>query len=72
MQIVKRSLEELVEPIHDGATLAVPPDYSGVSVAATRALIRRGVRDLEVIGCPQTGFQTDLLIGAGCVSAVQS
>ena len=31
------SLEALIEPIRSGTLLAIPPDYSGVSIAATRA-----------------------------------
>ena len=52
--------------------LAVPPDYSGVAMAATRALIRRGVADLHIVACPTSGLQTDMLIGAGCVATVEA
>ena len=37
-------LEALLEPVTDGCSVAVPPDYSGVALAATRALLKRGVR----------------------------
>lgn len=67
-----RPLAALIGEIGDGALLAVPPDYSGVAMAATRALIRRGVRGLRLLAVPQSGLQTDLLIGAGCVAAVES
>ena len=65
-------LETLVERIEDGASVAVAPDYSGCAMAAVRALIRRGVRDLHLIAVPQAGFQADMLIGAGCVASVEA
>lgn len=64
-------LERLAAHIADGAKLALPPDYSGCAMAAVRALIRRGVRDLHLIGVPSLGFQGDMLIGAGCVATVE-
>ena len=63
-------LEALVADIPHGATLAVPPDYSGCAMAAVRGLIRRGVRSLHLIGVPQVGLQGDWLIGAGCVRTI--
>jgi glutaconate CoA-transferase subunit A len=69
---IVRPLDALIAEIGDGALLAVPPDYSGVAMAATRALIRRGVRKLRLLAVPQSGLQTDLLVGAGCVAAVES
>jgi glutaconate CoA-transferase, subunit A len=65
-------IEDLVARVPDGARLALAPDYSGCALAAVRALIRRGVRDLHLIGVPQLGFQADLLIGAGCVRSVEA
>ena len=66
------SLDELVAGIGPSSMLAVPPDYSGVAMAATRALIRRGVADLHIVACPTSGLQTDMLIGAGCVATVEA
>ncbi len=66
------SLDELVAGIGSGALLAVPPDYSGVAMAATRALIRRRVSSLHILACPTSGLQTDMLIGAGCVATVEA
>lgn len=65
-------LEELVRRIADGAALAIPPDYSGCAMMAVKALIRRGCRDLRLIGVPSGGFQADWLIGAGCVASVEA
>ena len=66
------SLDELVSGIGPGCMLALPPDYSGVAMAATRALIRRGAADLHIVACPTSGLQTDMLIGAGCVATVEA
>lgn len=66
------SVDNLAKRIPDGSRLAVPPDYSGCAMAAVRALIRRGVRDLDLLGVPQLGFQGDMLIGAGCVAALET
>ena len=66
------SLYELAEAIPDRARLGVPPDYSGVAMAATRELIRRGARDLRLFCLPQGSIQVDMLIGAGCVAAVET
>ena len=60
-----RSLEEALESIRDGSTLAVPRETSGVAMAATRALVRRGVSDLHLVTLPTSTLQADLLIGAG-------
>lgn len=67
-----QSLEALAAEVPDGATLALPPDNSLPSVALAKALIRRGVRKLNLIGVPVSGFATDILIGAGCVASVQT
>ena len=62
----------LVARIPDGVLLAVPKDSSGVSMAATRELIRRRVRGLHLVCVPTGGLQADLLIGAGCVATLES
>jgi glutaconate CoA-transferase subunit A len=66
------SLEELISPIQDGCLLGVPADYSGVPMAATRALIQRGVKNLQLYCLPLSTLQADLLIGAGCVASVET
>ena len=65
-------LDALAGSIPDGAKVALPPDYSGCAMAAVRALIKRGVRDLHLIGVPSVGFQGDMLIGAGCVATLET
>ncbi len=41
-------------------------------MAIVRELIRRGVRDLTLVSGPTSGIETDMLIGAGCVSRLIS
>jgi glutaconate CoA-transferase, subunit A len=67
-----RTLDEALAPITDGCVLAVPRESSGVAMAATRALIRRGVRRLSLVTLPTSSLQADLLIGAGCVAAIET
>ncbi len=66
------SVEELADKIPDGSKIAVPADYAGIAMEATRALIRRETKDLHIIGVPTSGLQSELLIGAGCVSVFES
>lgn len=64
-------IDALAAAIPDGASVAIPPDYSYVAMAATRALIRRGAKRLHLLAVPQSGIQADLLIGAGCVESIE-
>jgi glutaconate CoA-transferase subunit A len=66
------SLEALAARIPDGAMVVVPPNYSGVAVALTRALVARGVRNLHLVASPSSGIQADMLIGAGCVATMEA
>ena len=66
------SLADLAARVPDGAKLAVPRDITGPAMAATRALIRRGVRNLHLVCVPTSGLQADLLIGAGCVATLET
>jgi glutaconate CoA-transferase subunit A len=69
-------LDELVSHIVDGDLVALAGtfsgDFSAASMVATRALIRRGVKNLHLLGVPALSLQADLLIGAGCVSTIES
>ena len=66
------SLDELTARIGDGTHLAVPADRRGVAMAATRALIRGGVKNLRLTAVPTSGLQADLLIGAGAVAEIET
>jgi glutaconate CoA-transferase subunit A len=72
MPTLARDLDEALAAISDGCVLAVPRESSGVPMAATRALIRRGVRRLTLIALPTSSLQADLLIGAGCVETLET
>jgi glutaconate CoA-transferase subunit A len=52
--------------------LLVPREVAGVPMAATRALIRRGVKKLYLVALPTSSLQADLLIGAGCVDTIET
>jgi glutaconate CoA-transferase subunit A len=59
-----QTVEEAVGAIGDGLMLAVPREVAGGPMAATRALVRRGVRNLHLVALPTSSLQADLLIGA--------
>jgi len=72
--IMYATLEEAAALVRDGMTLAL----GGMTiyrrpVAFVRALLRRDPhpRDLTLL-CFTAGFESDLLVGAGCVRAVRS
>jgi len=70
--MIVRTLDEALAPISDGCVLAVAREQSGVAMAATRTLIRRGVKRLTLIALPTSSLQADLLIGAGCIETLET
>jgi glutaconate CoA-transferase, subunit A len=66
------SLDQLAARLVPGRLIAIPPDYSGVPMALTRALVARGVKGLRLIAVPTSGMQADILIGAGCVAELEA
>jgi glutaconate CoA-transferase subunit A len=72
MPVLAQTVEDALAPITDGIMLAVPREVAGVPMAATRALIRRGVRNLHLVALPTSSLQADLLIGAGCVAMLET
>jgi glutaconate CoA-transferase subunit A len=72
MPAIARSLDDALAPIKDGCVLAVPRESSGVPMAATRALIRRGIKRLHLIALPTSSLQADLLIGAGAIETLET
>ncbi len=66
------AVAELARRIPDGASIAIPPDYSGCAMAVVRELLRRPARGLHLVGVPSGGFQADMLIGAGCVAVMEA
>ncbi|HKA75639.1 MAG TPA: CoA-transferase [Pseudolabrys sp.] len=67
-----KSLDDAVAPIGNGCLLVVPREVSGVPMAATRALINRGVKRLHLVALPTSSLQADLLIGAGCIETLET
>jgi glutaconate CoA-transferase subunit A len=69
-------IDSLVAHVDDGDVVAlahtISADFSAASMVATPALIRRGTRQLHLVGVPALSLQADILIGAGCVAAVES
>jgi glutaconate CoA-transferase, subunit A len=72
MDAVLRDLDEALAIIPDGAMVVVPPEYGGVAMAATRALIRRGIKGLHLVTLPASSLQADMLIGAGAVATIET
>ena len=70
--LILPDVDSLAARVADGAKLAIVKNKSGVPMAAVRALIRRGVKDLHVVGVPTSGLPIDMLVGAGCVVTVES
>jgi glutaconate CoA-transferase, subunit A len=67
-----KSIDEALSYVADGSMLVVPREVSGVPMAATRALIRRGVKQLHLVALPTSSLQADLLIGAGCIATLET
>src|SRR6202163_735061 len=72
MTIIAETVEEALAPISDGIMLAVPREVAGVPMEATRALIRRGVKNLHLVALPTSSLQADLLIGAGAIATLET
>ncbi len=72
MPQIARTLDEALASITDGCVLAIPRESTGVAMEATRALIRRGVKRLNLVALPTSSLQADLLIGAGCVESIET
>src|SRR5437867_4245358 len=65
-------LASLAAMIPHGAKLALPSENCGVAMAATRELVRRGLRSLHLVCVPVGGLQTDIMIGAGLADTVET
>jgi glutaconate CoA-transferase, subunit A len=72
MAVIAGTVEEALAAVTDGCMLAVSREVSGVAMAATRALIRRGVTRLHLIALPTSSLQADLLIGAGAIATLET
>jgi glutaconate CoA-transferase subunit A len=66
-------LEEAAAWVADGMKVSIGgAQHNNAPNAFVRELIRRKVKDLTIIPSNATGFQTDILIGAGCVKKLYS
>ncbi|HVL58738.1 MAG TPA: CoA-transferase [Burkholderiaceae bacterium] len=64
---------EAADRIRDGMTIAIGGFINaGHPMPIVRELIRRGVRDLTVVGPASGGLDLDLLVAAGCVRQLVS
>src|SRR5260370_17867043 len=72
MSKVLRGLETERAKTGVGAMHAIPADYAGVAMEATRALTRRGVKRLHLVTLPTSSLQAELLVGAGCVATLET
>ncbi len=72
------NVRALAERIPSGARVAVSKGESAdVPMAIAMELVRRGVRDLDMVtvptcAWPASGMMLDILIGAGCVKSVET
>lgn len=65
------SIDEAASLVNDGCILGIGGTHSHNSpMAIVRQIIRNGVKDLTLIPGNSGGFQSDILIGAGCVKTV--
>jgi glutaconate CoA-transferase subunit A len=72
MSMIAPTLDDALGAITDGMMLAVPREVAGVPMEATRALIRRGVKNLHLVALPTSTLQADLLIGAGAIATLET
>jgi glutaconate CoA-transferase subunit A len=64
-------LQEAAGFVKDGMMLGIGGVNSQLGPAAfVREIIRRGVKNLTIVPTNNTGYQTDILIGAGCVRTI--
>ena len=68
---VETTVDDIARSIGDGALLALPKPEAGAAMAAVRALIRRGAKNLRLWCLPASGLPVDLLVGAGCAASVE-
>ena len=65
--------EDALAMIVDGMTIAIGGfNTASHPMTLVRGIIRKGVRNLTVIGATIAGLEIDMLIGAGCVKKVVS
>lgn len=64
-------LDEVLARVHDGMTIGIGGFInSSHPMLVVRGLIKRGVKNLTVVGAASSGLEIDLLIAAGCARKV--
>ncbi len=66
------SIEEAGNRFRDGMLIATTGGNDRSSMALTREIVRRGIKDLTLVFTPAGGLQGDMLIGAGAVTAIDT
>ena len=64
-------LEDALSRVMDGMTIAIGGFInSSHPMLAVRGIIKRGIKNLTVVGAASSGLEIDLLIAAGCARRV--
>ena len=56
------SIKDIVNEVENGCIFGIPADYSGVPMAFTKELIKKGIKDLKLCCLPLTTIQGDMLL----------
>ena len=65
------NLQEAASMVKDGMVLGMGGIHSHEAPSAfARELIRQGVKNLTIVPTNASGYQSDILIGAGCVKTI--
>ena len=66
------TVKDIAKEVKDDCLLGIPADYSGVPMSVTIEIIKNNTKGLRLYCLPLTTIQGDMLIGAGCVSEIET
>ena len=66
------TVKDIAREVKDNCLLGIPADYSGVPMSVTIEIIKNNIKGLRLYCLPLTTIQGDMLIGAGCVSEIET
>ena len=66
------TVNDIAKEVKDNCLLGIPADYSGVPMSVTIEIIKNNTKGLRLYCLPLTTIQGDMLIGAGCVSEIET
>ena len=66
------TVKDIAKEVKDNCLLGIPADYSGVPMSVTIEIIKNNTKGLRLYCLPLTTIQGDMLIGAGCVSEIET